>query len=133
MNNVVRPIFAAALAVLLGAAGAIPSYATERAAAPKGGNFDGLWSVSITTLQGSCDPSYRYPVRIIGTKVMQAADDGSYRLYGAVGHTGSIRVIVVRGNQWADGRGRLSNGNGQGQWRTSGGECSGSWTAMRRG
>jgi len=131
MNNVVRPIFAAAIAALL-AATAIPSRAAQQAAAPKG-NFDGLWSVSITTLQGSCDPSYRYPARIVGTRVLQASDDNSYQLYGAVGRSGSIRVIVVRGSQWADGRGRLSGSSGQGQWRTSGGECSGSWTAVRRG
>jgi len=132
MNKVVRPIFAVMLAALLAAAAAMPSYAVERTAAPKG-NFDGLWSVSITTLQGGCDPSYRYPARIIGTKVLQASADDNYQLYGAVGHTGSIRVIVVRGSQWADGRGRLAGNSGQGQWRTSGGECSGVWTATRRG
>jgi len=131
MNNVVRPMVFAMLAALLAAAPAA-SHAAQGAAAPRG-NFDGLWSVSITTLQGSCDPSYRYPARIIGSKVLQAADDNSYQLYGAIGRTGSIRVIVVRGSQWADGRGRLSGNSGQGQWRTSGGECSGSWTAVRRG
>lgn len=132
MSNVVRPIFAVVLSALLAAAAAMPSFAAQRDAAPRG-NFDGLWSVSITTLQGTCDPSYRYPARIIGSKVLQATEDNSYQLYGAIGRTGSIRVIVVRGSQWADGRGRLSGNSGRGQWRTSGGECSGVWTAVRRG
>ena len=36
------------------------------------------------TLQGSCDRSYRYPVRIVGNRVLQSGADPSYRLYGAV-------------------------------------------------
>jgi len=38
-------------------------------------NLDGLWSVAIVTLQGSCDRSYRYPVRIVGDQ-RQADDRG---------------------------------------------------------
>jgi hypothetical protein len=37
-------------------------------------------SVVIRTLQGGCDRSYRYPVRIVGSRVMQANADPSYRL-----------------------------------------------------
>jgi hypothetical protein len=96
-------------------------------------NFDGLWSVVIVTSQGVCDRSYRYPARIVGSRVMQANADPSYRLYGAVSRSGAIRVIVARGGQWADGRGRLIDGRGTGIWTTSGGQCSGEWTASRRG
>jgi hypothetical protein len=85
------------------------------------------------TMQGPCDRSYRYPARIVGSRVLQANADSSYRLYGAVSHSGAIRVIVVRGGQWADGRGRVTEGRGAGNWTTSGGQCSGEWTAMRRG
>ena len=62
----------------------------------------------IVTLQGSCDRSYRYPLRIVGSRVMQANADSSYRRYGAVSRSGAIRVIVVRSGQWADDRGRLT-------------------------
>jgi hypothetical protein len=58
-------------------------------------SFDGLWSVVIVTLQGSCDRSYRYPVRIAGNRVLQVGADPSYRLYGAVSRSGAIRVIVA--------------------------------------
>jgi hypothetical protein len=64
---------------------------------------------------------------------MQAGADPSYRLYGAVSRNGTIRVIVVRGGQWADGRGRLTDVRGGGNWTTSTGQCSGQWTAARRG
>ncbi len=43
---------------------------------------------------------------------MQANAYSNYRLYGAVNRSGAIRVIVVRGGQWADGRGRLTDGRG---------------------
>lgn len=133
MNHFLRPIFAATFAALLVAAAAVPSYAAKRAAPSAAASFDGLWSVSIVTLRGDCDRAYRYPARIVGSRVMQADPDPSYQLYGAIGRSGAIRVIVVRGPQWADGRGRLTDGQGQGQWHTSTGQCSGSWTAIRRG
>jgi hypothetical protein len=101
--------------------------------APESAGFDGLWIVAIVTLQGSCDRSYRYPVRIEGNRVLQAGADPSYRLYGAVSRSGAIRVIVVRGDQWADGSGRLTDGRGAGNWTASAGQCAGQWTAVRRG
>jgi hypothetical protein len=134
MKNFLRPIFAVTFAALLLAAVSIPSTAAQRAASHKANTaFDGLWSVSIVTLQGDCDRAYRYPVRIAGSRVVQADSDPSYQLYGAVAHSGAIRVIVARNGQWADGRGRLSSGRGQGQWHTSTGQCAGEWTAVRRG
>jgi hypothetical protein len=70
-------------------------------------------------------------VRVAGNRVLQAGS--SYRLYGAVSRSGAIRVIVVRGGQWADGRGRLTGGGGAGNWTTSAGQCASQWTAVRRG
>ena len=46
--------------------------------------YDGLWSVLIHTAYGPCDPSYRYPARIIGGRVLQAENDFSYQISGAV-------------------------------------------------
>jgi hypothetical protein len=131
MNLFLRPVFALSFAALLVASASLPSEAAP--AARKGSaNFDGLWSVVIVTLQGVCDRSYRYPLRVVGSRVEQATADPSYRLYGAVSRSGSIRVIVVRGSQWADGRGRLTGSHGTGSWTTSGGQCAGQWTAARR-
>ena len=131
MSHFFRPIFALSFAAFMVASGLSSDAApAER---QRSASFDGLWSVVIVTLQGSCDRSYRYPVRIVGTRVLQAGADPSYRLYGAVSRSGAIRVIVVRGGQWADGRGRLTDGGGAGNWTTSGGQCAGKWTAVRRG
>jgi hypothetical protein len=132
MNRFLRPIFALSLAACMVASAGLSSNAAP-AARQKSPGFDGLWSVVVVTLQGPCDRTYRYPARIVGSRVMQANVDPSYRLYGAVSRSGSIRVIVVRGSQWADGRGRLTGGHGAGSWTTSGGQCAGQWTADRRG
>jgi hypothetical protein len=132
MSLFLRQILALLFAAVIVASASFPSDAAP-AARKRTANFDGLWSVAIVTLQGSCDRSYRYPVRIVGSRVMQAGADPSYRLYGAVSRNGTIRVIVVRGGQWADGRGRLTDGRGGGNWTTSTGQCSGQWTAARRG
>ena len=46
---------------------------------------------------------------------------------------GAVSVFVSRGNQRADGVGRLSASGGGGKWKSAKGECSGRWTAERRG
>jgi hypothetical protein len=115
-----RPIFALSFAAFMVASGLSSDAApAER---QKSASFDGLWSVVIVTLQGSCDRSYRYPVRIVRLPALRC-----------LSRSGAIRVIVVRGGQWADGRGRLTDGRGAGNWTISAGQCAGQWTAVRRG
>jgi hypothetical protein len=105
----------------------IPSDAARRVA--RGSSYDGTWSVAIYTLRGDCG-SLRAALRIIGGRV--SSGDGSYQAYGAVGAGGAIRVTLIRGSQSASGSGRLSSNSGGGRWRTSGGECFGSWSAARQ-
>jgi len=95
--------------------------------------YDGLWSVSIITLYGDCSRGYRYPVRIVYGRVVKADSDPNYEISGAVARSGAIGVTVSGGGQTASGSGRLSRNYGGGRWRTSSGECSGQWTAARRG
>jgi hypothetical protein len=95
-------------------------------------NFDGLWSVSIQTAYGPCDPTYRYPARIIGGRVQQADTDFSYQISGAVVASGAIAVTVYRMGQSATGYGRLRGSSGAGRWSTGGNTCYGTWSAMRR-
>jgi hypothetical protein len=97
------------------------------------GAYDGLWSVSIVTQYGPCDRSYRYPARIIGNRVTQADNDFSYRIYGSVSPRGAISVTVSKGGQSATGFGRLYRSRGGGRWSAAGGQCSGTWSAIRRG
>ena len=114
-----------ALAIL--AASAIPA-----APAPAGKpNFDGAWSVLIVTEKGTCDRAYRYPVKIDNGTVGYAGD-ASFTVSGRVQPTGDVTVRVARGNQSANGSGRLSPTGGTGMWTAATGECSGTWTAERR-
>jgi len=94
--------------------------------------FDGLWSVSIHTAYGPCDPTYRYPARIIGGRVQQADTDFSYQISGAVGASGAIAVTVMRMGQSATGYGRLRGSSGAGRWSAAGNTCYGTWSALRR-
>lgn len=123
-----RSIFAVTMAGFILVFSDAPSDAARRVA--KGSSYDGTWSVAIYTLRGDCG-SLRAALRIIGGRVYSG--DGSYQAYGAVGAGGAIRVTLVRGSQSASGSGRLSYRSGAGRWRTSGGECFGSWSAARYG
>jgi len=114
----------AALAIL---AVAVP--ASKPAAAKS--TFDGTWSVLIVTEKGTCDRAYRYPVKIDNGAVGYAGD-ASFTVSGRVQTTGAVTVTVARGNQSANGSGRLSPTGGTGSWVAGSGECSGTWTAERR-
>ena len=104
---------------------------TPTNAAHRGGGsaYDGTWSVAIYTLRGDC-ASVRVAARIAGGRVY--SKDESYQANGAVGANGVIRVSVASGRLSASGSGRLSHDSGAGRWRSSTGECSGTWSASRR-
>jgi hypothetical protein len=116
----------AALALIaISFAGAL-SAAAPAAATP---NYDGLWSVVIMTEKGSCDRSYRYPVRISNGAVQ---NDGPslINVSGKVGGNGAVTVLVSGGDKSATGTGKLTGKVGSGQW--SGAGCGGHWEAERR-
>jgi len=116
--------FAAIAAASIAASSVVstPSFALPR--------YDGLWSVSIVTQKGDCDPGYRYPVRITNGALFNAGDT-NFTVSGKVGATGAIIVTVSAAGKSATGSGRLAGNAGGGLW--AGGSCSGTWTAERRG
>jgi len=122
--------FSALAALAIFAGSSIPASAAPMGVARP--NFDGNWSVLIVTEQGTCDRAYRYPVRISGGSVGYAGQ-ASFNVSGRVGGNGAVTVTVSRGSQSATGSGMLSATDGSGRWRAASGECSGSWTAERRG
>jgi hypothetical protein len=126
MKNVLPPFLAPTLATLV-----LGFVCTPTNAAHRGGSsaYDGTWSVAIYTLRGDC-ASVRVAARILGGRVY--SEDQSYQSNGAVGANGVIRVTVAGAGRSALGFGRLSNNSGAGRWRSSRGECSGSWSATRR-
>jgi hypothetical protein len=125
MKNLSRLFLLSTLAILLRFA-STPSDAARRIG---GSAYDGTWSVAIYTLRGACG-SVRVAVRIVGGHVYSA--DQSYQSNGAVGANGVVRVTVSGFGRSASGSGRLSHNSGAGRWRSSRGECSGSWSASRR-
>jgi hypothetical protein len=133
MKGIFRTIFAAmALGLLVGSA-IQPSDAAAPTRFAATRTFDGLWSVEIVTNSGDCSRGYRYPLRIWLGRVTKADNDPNYNVAGVVTRTGAIGVTVVGGGQTASGTGRLRGNSGTGIWQTSNGECSGHWTAERRG
>ena len=105
-------------------------YTTSNAAHRGGGSaYDGTWSVAIYTLRGDCG-SVRVAARIVGGRVY--SEDQSYQASGGVSGNGAVRVSVAGFGRSASGSGRLSHNSGTGRWRSSRGECSGSWSASRR-
>jgi hypothetical protein len=94
--------------------------------------FDGVWSVSISTVNGTCPASLRYPAIISNGLVTRADGEFGYDISGAVYNTGGIIVTVSQNGQSATGRGRLSRTTGAGTWLDASGQCSGTWAAQRR-
>jgi hypothetical protein len=119
-------IMASTIMVSMIMAGAIIA-STASFAVPR---YDGLWSVSIVTEKGDCDPGYRYPIRISNGTLANAGDT-TFTITGKVAGTGAVTVTVNAAGRSATGSGRLAGNIGTGSW--SGGACSGSWTAERRG
>ena len=94
--------------------------------------FDGVWSVAIATVNGSCPASLRYPALIANGLVGMASGEFGYQISGAVYNTGGIVVTVSQNGQSATGHGRLSRLRGGGTWITADRQCSGTWVADRR-
>ena len=97
--------------------------------------FDGAWVVMIMTVKGTCDPMYRYAVLVADGKVLSDAREstGAINVSGKIEPDGQVIVKVRRGEQRADGTGKLSETAGVGTWtgKSSSAACSGRWEAKR--
>ena len=127
VSSSVKILFAATLAALsLVAAVALASAAKANA------SFDGAWQVTIVTQSGNCDPAYSYPVRVEGGRVLYNGQN-DFQVSGSVGDAGAVNVTIARGDQRANGTGKLSGNAGSGQWtgKSSSTSCSGRWEATR--
>ena len=110
---------------------AVPQSASARS------GFDGVWSVLIITDSGECDCAYRYSLRVNRGAVQYQGDPGGLDVdvSGRIDEGGRVNVSISRGQQRADGTGRLGNDRGAGTWkgRSPTAQCSGRWEAERRG
>lgn len=88
--------------------------------------YDGLWTVTIVTKAGSCEPSTRSTLTVTDGKVSAAGADVS----GRIGREGLVRVSIGG----AHANGQLSGNAGSGKWNgaSAGAACSGRWEASRQ-
>ncbi len=88
--------------------------------------YDGLWSVTVVTKTGSCEPQTRSTLTIADGKVSAAGAD----VTGSIGREGLVRVSI--GGAYANGQ--LSGNSGSGKWNgaSAGIPCSGRWEASRQ-
>jgi len=126
-KRVLCALIAASATFATTASFAVPASTTASSALPA---YDGTWSVLVMTEKGTCDPAYRYPIRIANGQLINAGD-AAFTVTGKIAQTGAITVTISAGGQSATGMGRLTGTLGGGSW--IGGACSGSWTAERRG
>lgn len=124
MKKSFRRIVVMTVAGVIMIAANVPSDAARRSV--KRSPYDGRWSVVINTTQGPCG-SIRAALQIMGGRVY--SQDPSYRVDGAIGSGGVIRVTVVSGDRSASGAGQLSRSSGAGWWQSSEGTCYGTWSA----
>ena len=96
-------------------------------------NYDGDWSVLITTQRGACEPAVRYGVQI-NNGLVSSPNSGPAAVQGRVSPRGDVRERPGLGNEWASGSGRLDITRGGGEWQGQGssGVCYGTWLAERR-
>jgi hypothetical protein len=90
------------------------------------GPYDGLWSVTVVTKTGSCEPSARSTLTVTDGHVSAPGTQVS----GNIGREGVVHVSI----NGAYANGQLSGNTGSGKWNgASGGiPCSGRWEASRQ-
>ena len=88
--------------------------------------YDGLWSVTVVTKNGSCERSTRSTLTVADGRVSAAGADVS----GSIGREGLVRVSI----HGAYANGQLSGNAGSGKWNgaSAGVPCSGRWEASRQ-
>ena len=100
---------------------------------PAASNFDGQWSVLIITENGECDRAYRYPVKVTNG-VLTYEGEAGVAISGRVDASGRLNATVQRGEQSANGSGKLSSSTGSGKWtgKSNTSACAGRWEAEKR-
>ncbi len=117
-NTRIRAVFLSSALVAASALAAVPAFAQTP--------YDGLWSVTIVTKTGSCEPSASSTMTVTDGKVSAAGSD----VTGSIGREGLVRVSI----HGAYANGQLSGNAGSGKWNgaSAGVPCSGRWEASRQ-
>ena len=88
-------------------------------------SYDGLWSVTVVTKSGSCEPTTSSTLTVSDGKVSAGGAPA-----GSVGREGLVRVSI----NGAYANGQLNAKTGSGKWNgaSAGVPCSGRWEASRQ-
>ncbi len=93
------------------------------------GNYDGPWSVELSTEQGQCGLNYKGQVNVSGGHI---AESGLFvQTSGAVDPSGRVAIRMIHGSDQLAAGGRLQGASGGGQWHSPTQQCSGRWRAAR--
>ena len=105
---------------------------TLPAGAREAGNYDGTWTVVLTTESGLCDARYSTSLAVQDGQVRPVAktSTSSATVTGRVGPDGTVGLSVATSAASGTASGRLQAQNGAGIWQVSA-LCSGRWTAKR--
>ena len=132
MREVRGFVFAIAMASVLVAIAATPSDAAAKKKYVRSRAYDGLWSVSIRTQSGPCDPSYRYPARIVGGQIVPATTTFNYQISGNVVASGAIAVTVSKGGKAPPATAGCGARAAAAAGAPAAIPVTGTWSAMRR-
>ena len=88
--------------------------------------YDGVWSVTIVTKSGGCEPTASSTLTVSEGKISASGANVS----GSIGREGLVRVSI----NGAYANGQLSGNAGSGKWNgaSAGIPCSGRWQAARQ-
>jgi hypothetical protein len=117
-NNRIRIVFIASALASAATLAAAPAIAQTP--------YDGLWSVTIVTKSGSCEPQTRSTLTVTDGRVSAPGAD----VTGSIGREGLVRVSIAG----AYANGQLNGNAGSGKWNgaSAGIPCSGRWEASRQ-
>jgi hypothetical protein len=87
--------------------------------------YDGIWSVTVQTKAGSCDPTANYALTVAEGRV-----SGPANVSGTVSRSGNVRVSI--GGAYANGQLEGSVGSGRWSGASGGVPCSGRWQASKQ-
>ena len=93
------------------------------------GNYDGQWSVQLSTDQGGCALNYQGTLSVAGGRIQ---DSGLFvQAAGTVDPSGRVSIRITRGADALAAAGKLQGEAGGGQWHLPSQQCSGRWRAAR--
>jgi hypothetical protein len=95
-------------------------------ASAEGNSYDGLWTVTVVTKSGTCQPTTSSTLVVTDGNVSA----GGAAVSGKVGREGLVRVSI----NGAYANGQLNGKTGSGKWNgaSAGVPCSGRWEASRQ-